>query len=73
MLVAHTGLEDLSSAVDLWRGLPMDSEVRAHAWLVRPEELPCSDEAKERWLYEWWKRIDSWIGAERRSQGRPPR
>jgi len=62
VFVAHTGLEDLSSAVDLWRGLPMDSAVHALTWFVPREEVPASREEQVDWLFTWWKRIDTWIG-----------
>ncbi|MGI9556663.1 MAG: 1-acyl-sn-glycerol-3-phosphate acyltransferase [Solirubrobacterales bacterium] len=69
VFVAHTGLEELSAPVDLWRGLPMDSEVRAHAWLADRAQLPDSGEGLERWLYAWWARIDDWISAEKADPG----
>jgi 1-acyl-sn-glycerol-3-phosphate acyltransferase len=59
--VAHTGLEQMSSPVDLWRGLPMDSSVSVRGWNVPREGIAESDQERVRWLYEWWKRIDSWI------------
>jgi 1-acyl-sn-glycerol-3-phosphate acyltransferase len=62
VFVAHTGLEDLSSVIDLWRGLPMDSAVRAASWYVPREEVPTTREEQIEWLFAWWKRIDTWIG-----------
>lgn len=61
VFVAHTGLEDLSSAVDLWRGLPMDAEVAVKAWRVPTSELPAHPEETASWLAGWWRRIDAWI------------
>jgi 1-acyl-sn-glycerol-3-phosphate acyltransferase len=61
VFVAHTGLEDLSSAVDLWRGLPMDSAVRACAWYVPHDEIPKDPDDRVEWLFTWWKRVDTWI------------
>ena len=40
VLVAHTGLEHLSTAADLWDGLPMDSTVRMRWWFVPAAEVP---------------------------------
>lgn len=65
VLVAHTGLEQLSGLVDLWRGLPMDAQVEAQAWRVPPARLPSDDAGREDWLYDWWRRIDAWIVARR--------
>lgn len=59
--VAHTGLEDLSGIVDLWRGLPMDAAIRVKAWRVPRAEIPIVREARAAWLAWWWRRIDAWI------------
>lgn len=64
VFVAHTGLEDLSSVVDLWRGLPMDDQVKVRLWRVPATELPTDENAQVEWLYAWWARIDGWIDAE---------
>jgi len=60
VFVAHTGLEDLSSLIDLWRGTPMDASIRVKLWRVGSEELPEAD-ASAAWLLGWWRRIDAWI------------
>jgi 1-acyl-sn-glycerol-3-phosphate acyltransferase len=61
VFVAHTGLEDLSSFVDLWRGTPMDASIRVKLWRVNAQEIPTDDEEAARWLLRWWTRIDAWI------------
>ncbi len=61
VFVAHTGLEDLSSFVDLWRGTPMDTSIRVKLWRVPAEDLPTDDADAARWLLQWWTRIDAWI------------
>lgn len=61
LFVAHTGLEQLSSPKDLWRGLPMDREVRLHYWTVRNQDVPSDHDERLRWLFDWWARIDEWI------------
>jgi 1-acyl-sn-glycerol-3-phosphate acyltransferase len=63
VFVAHTGLEQLSTLRDLWRGLPMDADVRARMWTVPAEEVPDDPEARLDWLYDWWGRVDAWIAA----------
>jgi len=72
LFVAHTGLEQLSSVRDLWRGLPMDREVRLTWWTVRREDIPVDPQERVRWLFEWWERIDLWI-EERRDPAFPSR
>jgi 1-acyl-sn-glycerol-3-phosphate acyltransferase len=61
VFVAHTGLEDLSSVVDLWRGTPMDARIRVKLWRVPASEVPDEDDAAAAWLLGWWRRIDAWI------------
>lgn len=61
VLVAHTGLEHLSTPADLWDGLPMDTTVRMK-WEFAPScEVPRDPAALERWLYEHWRGIDRWL------------
>ncbi len=70
VFVAHTGLEDLSGVVDLWRGLPMDSEIHGAAWWVSRHDIP-PPEGRSAWLFDWWLRIDEWI-VSRRGAGAVP-
>jgi len=63
LLVVHTGLERLSSMRDLWRGLPMDREVRLRCWRVPAAELPRDEAAVAAWLDGWWAIFDEWIEA----------
>ena len=59
--VAHAGLDDLVSVVDLWRGLPMDRSVTARWWRVPAADVPRDAEAITPWLNAWWERVDTWI------------
>ena len=70
VLVAHTGLEHLSTAADLWDGLPMDTTVRMRWWFVPAAEVPRGPEV-ERWLYERWAELDDWIAAAHPRPGGP--
>ena len=63
--VAHTGLEDLSTAVDLWRGLPMDAAVCTSSWEVPVSEVPADYDGRVDWLFGQFARIDGWIEARR--------
>lgn len=64
VFVAHTGLEELSSVVDVWRGLPMDSAVKVAAWWQSRHDIPGDRAARVEWLDAWWLRIDRWIVAQ---------
>jgi 1-acyl-sn-glycerol-3-phosphate acyltransferase len=70
LFVAHTGLEQLSSIGDLWRGLPMDREVRLTYWTVRHEDVPVDEDERIEWLFGWWARVDAWI-EQRRDPAHP--
>jgi 1-acyl-sn-glycerol-3-phosphate acyltransferase len=69
VMVAHTGLEDLSTPVDLWRGLPMDASIRAKLWRVPAQDVPRAHADVAPWLHAWWERIDGWISARNGSEG----
>jgi 1-acyl-sn-glycerol-3-phosphate acyltransferase len=66
VFVAHTGVDDLISVGDVWRAIPIEQTLRARWWRVPFEEIP-PEEDRERWLYEWWARIDEWISDHKES------
>ncbi|MDN4479659.1 1-acyl-sn-glycerol-3-phosphate acyltransferase [Demequina muriae] len=65
VVVAHTGLEALSTARDVWRELPVDKRIVLKGWTAAPEEIPEGREARADWLYDWWERVDAWIDEHR--------
>lgn len=65
IFVAHTGLEHVVTVGDVWRALPMEQVLKARWWRVPAAEVPEDREAQVDWLYEWWNRIDLWIGDHR--------
>lgn len=70
IFVAHTGVDDLLSPGDVWRRIPMERPMRARWWRVPCEEVPGQD--RERWLFDWWQTIDSWIAENRPETPRSP-
>ena len=60
LFVGHVGLEELTTAADVWRGIPMDSNVHATWWLVRREDIPPPD-GREAWLYDQWAELNEWV------------
>jgi len=62
VFVAHTGLERMLSVADVWRELPMDKRIIMRWWVVGPDEVPAGRQERIDWLYDWWTRIDRWIG-----------
>jgi 1-acyl-sn-glycerol-3-phosphate acyltransferase len=65
IFVAHTGLEHVVTIGDVWRALPMEQVLKARWWRVPAGEVPGGREAQVDWLYDWWARIDRWIGDHR--------
>jgi len=60
VFVGHVGLEELTTMRDLWRGIPMDSNVESRIWPVKAEDVPAPED-QELWLYDHWAQIDDWI------------
>jgi hypothetical protein len=63
VLVAHAGLEGLSTLADLWDGLPMDGAVRLCWWFVPASDVPRGAAEQEDWLYDHWARLDRWVAS----------
>ncbi|SKC36490.1 1-acyl-sn-glycerol-3-phosphate acyltransferase [Krasilnikoviella flava] len=61
LVVAHSGLERLVTARDIWRELPMDKEIVLGGELTRVADLPTDAEGRELWLFDQWERVDAWI------------
>lgn len=61
VFVAHTGLEQLSTLADLWRGLPMDTNVLVQFWTVPAEDVPDGRAERIDWLYDWWECMEIWV------------
>ncbi|MDY7102444.1 MAG: 1-acyl-sn-glycerol-3-phosphate acyltransferase [Actinomycetota bacterium] len=68
LIVGHTGLEELNSVADVWRGLPMDGVVTARTWRIDNGDLP-PPEAREQWLHDRWQEMDEWISGLRAAEG----
>ena len=74
VFVAHTGVEHMTTVLDVWRELPMDREIQMRWWIVPAAEVPTGEEERIDWLFAWWARIDDWIGERQAQAGiTPPR
>ncbi len=69
IFVAHTGLDRMLTAADVWRELPMDKRIVMRWWSVPPDEIPAGRQERIDWLFDWWARIDAWIEANRHVLG----
>jgi 1-acyl-sn-glycerol-3-phosphate acyltransferase len=73
IFVAHAGLDTILSISDVWSRFPVDQVIKARWWRVPFDQVPrdAEYETQERWLYDWWERIDAWI-TENRPGGSAP-
>jgi hypothetical protein len=61
---AHTGLGLAAFPRDLWRDPPIGRTLTTRMWRVSAAERPDGPDEQVEWLYDWWKRIDEWVGSE---------
>jgi 1-acyl-sn-glycerol-3-phosphate acyltransferase len=59
--VGHAGLEGFVTAGDIWRAIPIGTEVDVKIWHYEAHDIPAPSE-QEAWLYDRWAEIDAWIG-----------
>lgn len=59
--VGHAGLETFVTPGDIWRGIPIATDVAVRIWHVPADQIP-PPEGQETWLYDMWDEIDEWIG-----------
>lgn len=58
---AHTGLGLAAFPGELWRDPPIGRTLRTRMWVAEASGRPSDPEDQERWLYEWWGRMDAWL------------
>jgi 1-acyl-sn-glycerol-3-phosphate acyltransferase len=62
LIIAHRGLEGLAEVADLLSGSVVGKTVDVQIWRVPAAEIPAGDQ-RRRWLFDWWKRVDDFVGA----------
>jgi 1-acyl-sn-glycerol-3-phosphate acyltransferase len=65
LLVAHTGLDHVVTAADIWRALPMDKRLLMGWWSVPRNEIPEGRDERINWLFDRWHQIDAWVDEHR--------
>jgi 1-acyl-sn-glycerol-3-phosphate acyltransferase len=64
LVVAHGGLDALTSPRAVWSALPVDANpMRVCWWQVPPAELPAGEDAVPDWLDRQWARVARWVDA----------
>lgn len=62
LIVAHRGLEGMAEVTDLLSGAVVGQKVHIRIWRVNAADIP-RGEARRRWLFDWWKRVDDFVSA----------
>ncbi len=62
IFAAHTGLGLAAFPRQFWRDMPIGRTLHTRMWLVRGADVPDEPDQQVEWLYDWWERIDEWIG-----------
>ena len=63
LIVAHSGLEGLASLSDIARAGAVGRRIRVRIWRVPRSAIPEDRDARVRWLYDEWARVDSFVSA----------
>ncbi|MGI8493042.1 MAG: 1-acyl-sn-glycerol-3-phosphate acyltransferase [Acidimicrobiales bacterium] len=61
VVVAHAGLDRLTSARQMWSGIPLSTKMRVRAWPAAAP--PTGDEERKAWLTTEWATVDAWVDA----------
>lgn len=69
-VVAHTGLEALTSPALMWQAIPVTGRpMTVRWWYVPAAALPDTDGERREWLRLQWAIVDAWIDARKASRG----
>jgi 1-acyl-sn-glycerol-3-phosphate acyltransferase len=60
---AHAGLDGLASVWDIARRGLGTSAIRVAVWRVAADRIPRARDARVRWLYDEWQRMNDWVEA----------
>ena len=63
IFVGHTGLEGFAHVDDIFSGALLGRTVYVTMWRVPRREIPDGKDARSRWLYDQWARMDTWISS----------
>ena len=73
LLVAHTGLDTLTSSRAIWQALPLfDRPMRIRFRWYAAADVPREPEAAQQWLEAQWSAMHAWITAHAPAGGEPP-
>jgi len=61
VVFGHTGHDDLQDLQSVWAALPLRRELDVMWWREPAAVVPTGEEQISDWLFELWRRIDSWV------------
>lgn len=61
VVMAHVGLDKITSARSLWRAIPFTTPMQVRWWTAAP--APCGEADRVSWLTTEWAVVDQWIAA----------
>lgn len=62
LIIAHRGLEGLAEITDLLSGAVVGKKIEVRIWRIPAADIPRGEE-RLRWLFDWWKRVDDFVGS----------
>jgi 1-acyl-sn-glycerol-3-phosphate acyltransferase len=71
VFVAHTGLDHLATAADIWVAIPEHNVVFIKWGVVEAATVPTDDAARDDMLFRAWEAIDEWIDAQELATTKP--
>lgn len=72
LVIAHAGLDRLTTARQVWQALPFDGRpMRVCCWRLPAEHVPRSDDQVPEWLNEQWRAVARWVDAAGRGSSSP--
>jgi 1-acyl-sn-glycerol-3-phosphate acyltransferase len=61
LILAHRGLEGLAEIPDLLSGAVVGKKIEIRIWRIPAADIPQGEERLQ-WLFDWWKRVDDFVG-----------
>jgi 1-acyl-sn-glycerol-3-phosphate acyltransferase len=62
VVVAHTGLDRLTTVADIWAEIPVDKTLYVGWQVHRASEVPTDVDGLSDWLFDRWAEVDRWVG-----------
>ena len=64
VVFVHYGLDGLRGLRSILAALPFRRPVTVELWRIPRAEIPDDRDARRRWLFDLWTRVDAWVDSE---------